>query len=133
MASSKSRIKGGKKLDAFLKKAKAAKGVKEVEVGFYGTDTYPNGQPLPQVAAANEFGTKNLPERPFFRLAIYGMQNEVIDTLKRGVDPRTMRVTYRTASDVGKVGVDAVEKSAVRLDVKDTGFLSSHVRWVVTR
>ena len=38
---SKTRIKGGKKLDAFLRKAKYAKGVNNVEVGFYDTATYP--------------------------------------------------------------------------------------------
>ena len=35
------RIKGGKKLDAFLRKAKGARGVGEVEVGFYSTARYP--------------------------------------------------------------------------------------------
>ena len=131
MASSKTRVKGGKKLDAFLKKAKAAKSVKAVEMGYYAQDRYPDGQAVSNVALFNEFGTKHLPERPFMRLAIADMEGQVLEVLKREIDPRTMQVTYRTASNVGKVGRDAIEASAVRLDVKDTGYLSTHARWEV--
>ena len=128
---SKGKVKGGKKLNAFLKKAKAAKGVKEVEMGFYSEDSYPDGQTLPRVAASHEFGTKNLPERPFFRLAIASMPGQLLQVLKREVDPKTMVVSYSTASRLGQVGVDQIEGSAKRLDVKDTGFLSSHARYKV--
>ena len=37
------RTRGGKKLDAFLRKAKTAKGVNAVEIGFYSTAKYPDG------------------------------------------------------------------------------------------
>ena len=57
------RIKGGKRLEAFLRKAKNAKStnnVKEVEVGFYSTARYPpvrtglnGGQKQSPVAVTN--------------------------------------------------------------------------------
>ena len=123
----KTRIKGGKKLDAFLRKAKYAKGVKEVEVGFYDTATYPpvrtglrGGQkqkphPVTIVALWNEFGTKNIPERPFFRNAIVSMQDPVINILKADVNPKTMQVTMRLANKVGQLGQTEIRRSIVRL------------------
>ena len=154
------RIKGGKKLNQFLRKAKAAKGVQEIEVGFYSTAKYSethagkNGgrrqEPLPvtNVAAFNEFGTKNIPERPFFRQAIQTMQDPLLDILKENVDPRTMVVDRNTA---GKLGIEAqaqIQESIVRLDrppnspatiklkgssnpLIDTGFLKNSVVWKV--
>ena len=125
------RIKGGKKLDAFIKNAKAAKGVESVEVGFYATDRYPNGQPVTEVAAFQEFGTKNMPERPFFRQSIGSMEGRVIGVLKSEINPRTMVVTRSTAGHVGEVAQDEIQKSVLRLDVKDTGFLHDHVRYEI--
>ena len=125
------RIRGGKKLDAFLKKAKAAKGVKAVEVGFYATDRYPDGKPVTEVAAFNEFGTKDQPERPFFRQSITSMEGRVLGVLKGEINPRTMVVTRTTAVHVGEAGKDEIQKSVLRLDVKDTGFLHDHVRYEI--
>lgn len=45
-------------------------GKNSLEVGFYDTATYPNGQNVAQVAFWNEFGTIYSPARPFFRNAI---------------------------------------------------------------
>ena len=125
------RIKGVKLLAALLKQAKAAKGVESVEVGFYATDRYPDGQSVTEVALFNEFGTKNLAERPFFRQAVTGMEGRVLGVLKSEVNPRTMVVNLVTAVHVGEVGKDEIEKSVLRLGVKDTGFLHDHVRYEV--
>ena len=123
----KTRIKGGKKLDAFLKKAKGAKGVKEVEVGFYDTARYPpmrtgkNGgqrqepHPVTLVAFWNEFGTKTIPERPFFRNAIQSMQHPILELLKSEVDSRTMIVDRRIADRVGLIGQSEVRQSITKL------------------
>lgn len=45
---------------------------KALRVGFLEGATYPNGTPVPMVAAANEFGDPgmNRPPRPFFRRMI---------------------------------------------------------------
>lgn len=64
-------------IDSNLKDAKITRnevlqflGKKSLEVGFYDTATYPNGQNVAQVAFWNEFGTIRSPARPFFRNAI---------------------------------------------------------------
>ena len=101
------RIKGGKKLDAFLRKAKGARGVGEVEVGFYSTAKYKDGTPLTNVALWQEFGTNGtngvgkIPERPFFRIAIRKMEAPALALLKADVDPKTMVVTRRIAEKLG--------------------------------
>ena len=119
------RIKGGKRLEAFLRKAKNAKStnnVKEVEVGFYSTARYPpvrtglkGGQKQSPVAVTNvalwqEFGTWNIPERPFFRTAILLMQTPQLELLKAEINPRTMVVTRRTANKMGMLGKRFVAK-----------------------
>lgn len=38
-----------------------------LDVGFMAGATYPDGTPVPLVAALNEFGTAKSPPRPFFR------------------------------------------------------------------
>ena len=80
----KSRTKGGKKLDEFLRRAKTADGVDTVEIGFFSDAKYPDGTPVTNVAAWNEFGTENkdgserIPERPFFRQAIPKMKTPIL-------------------------------------------------------
>ena len=45
-------------------------GKEKLEIGFFETARYPNGTFVAQVAYFNEFGTLNIPMRPFFRNAI---------------------------------------------------------------
>ena len=48
-------------------------GGSSVKVGFFSTARYPQdwgGQSVAEVAYFNEYGTKDIPERPFFRQAI---------------------------------------------------------------
>ena len=42
----------------------------EMEVGFFESATYPGGEFVASVAIYNEFGTQNIPPRPFFRSAL---------------------------------------------------------------
>ena len=65
MASMK--LSGGKKLEEALKLLAAkAKNSAVLSVGFPEGATYPDGTPVPFVAAMNEFGSSG-PPRPFFR------------------------------------------------------------------
>ena len=111
----KSRTKGGRKLDAFLRNAKAADGVESVEVGFYSDSKYPDGSPVTNVAAINEFGSKHAPERPAFRQAIPEMKGPALAVLKANVNPRTMVVDRRTAEQVGRAGQRVLRQSYVSL------------------
>jgi hypothetical protein len=55
-------------LDALRRRVENGKA--EVFVGVPAGKTAPNGTPLAAVAAFNEFGTEDIPERPAFRRAI---------------------------------------------------------------
>ena len=108
-------IKGGKKLDAFLRKAKNAKSVKEIQVGFFASSKYPDGTPVAAVAAFNEFGTKRIPERPFFRQAISGADEELKPVLLKSINPRTMALDRKTAGKLGQVMQGRIQRSIVTL------------------
>ena len=123
MVRAKSTTRGGKKLREFIRKAKTADGVRDVEVGFYSTAKYPDGTAVTNVALWNEFGyeskyfpvqtsggewifikrqqPKQIPERPFFRQSIAKFPGPVLAILKAGVDPRTMVIDRHTAEEVG--------------------------------
>ena len=55
-----------KRLDAFRAKIKTT----ELEVGFMENAKYDDGTYVAQVAFENEFGTQEIPSRPFFRTMI---------------------------------------------------------------
>ena len=83
-------VKGGAKLRAFFRQAKSAQRVDDVQVGFFATAKYDNGTPVAAVAAYNEFGTKRIPERPFFRQAIQGADRDLVPIIKANLDPKTL-------------------------------------------
>ena len=113
--------RGGKKLERFLRDARHARGVRTVEVGFFSTARYPDGTPVTNVAAWNEFGTENedgsvrIPERPFFRNAVRRAPRELREATRGEIDPRTMRVTRRTAGKLGLVMQAIIQRSITEL------------------
>ena len=116
----KGRVLGGRKLDAFLRKAKAARNVREVQVGFFASSRYPDGTPVTNVAAFNEFGTErkgrqHVPERPFFRQSIAIAEDELPAVLRRSVDPKTMVVTRRVAGRLGAAFQGIIQSRIVKL------------------
>ena len=56
MVRAKSTTRGGKKLQEFIRKAKTADGVRDVEVGFYSTAQISRRNAVTNVALWNEFG-----------------------------------------------------------------------------
>ena len=104
-------VQGGHKLLAALRQASKASGVHSVDVGFFDTARYPDGTPVAAVAAWNEFGTERkgfhrnlrqrVPERPFFRQALYIANSHVPDIVRRGIDSKTLEVTPSLAEEVG--------------------------------
>jgi hypothetical protein len=70
-------LKGGDKLEAALREiAKKVSKPGTLRVGFLENATYPDGRSVALVAAANEFGTKRIPARPFFRNVIAAKSDE---------------------------------------------------------
>ena len=64
-------FKGGEKLQAHIRgMAQKLSAGKTLRVGFLETAKYPNGTNVAQVAFWNEYGTQDIPPRPFFRTLI---------------------------------------------------------------
>jgi hypothetical protein len=62
------KIKGGDKWERVLNEiAQKVQNKGKLQVGFLEGSTYPDGTPTALVAAVHEFGSKNVPPRPFFR------------------------------------------------------------------
>lgn len=116
MAKAKVTVKrtGGKKLEKFLREAGKG-GVSGVKAGFFSDATYQDGTPVAAVAAWNEFGTKNVPERPFFRWAITEMEDGIANIIKAGIDPQRMVVDDHLADTVGAYAAGQVQESITSL------------------
>jgi hypothetical protein len=87
-----SSLKGGNRLQERLKEyMRKVKSSEVVNVGFLAGATYPDGTPVPLVAALNEFGvpSHNQPPRPFMRNMIakeQGHWGEDTATLLKSTD-----------------------------------------------
>ena len=92
--------RGGKKLQRLLREAGKG-GVSGVKVGFFSTARYQDGTPVAAVAAWNEFGTKTIPERPFFRRALAEAERGVSNILAKGIETKKMVVGEQLAGRVG--------------------------------
>ena len=148
------RTRGGRKLRRFLKSAKRAQFTsRSVQVGFFSTAKYPDGTQVASVAAWQEFGTElrgreHIPERPFFRQAIKGAEEPILEVMKASIDPKTMVLDSKTAGLVGETMKGRVQESIVKLDdppnalstidakgssnpLVDTGVLRNSVTWAV--
>ena len=64
---------GGEKLAAVMKRIGVG-GIRKIEVGVDPDARYPDGTPVKNVALYNEFGTANIPSRPFMRSAFPEMK-----------------------------------------------------------
>lgn len=62
-------MKGGDGLAAKLREI-ADQGAVKARVGIIESKTYPDGTPVAMVGFWNEYGTRRIPARPFFRSAI---------------------------------------------------------------
>ena len=105
---------GGKKLQRLLREAGKG-GVSGVKVGFFSDARYQDGTPVAAVAAWNEFGTKNIPERPFFRNALAESERGVSNILAKGIDTKKMVVDDRLAGRVGEYVAGQVQESITAL------------------
>ena len=107
---------GGKKLQRLLREAGKG-GVSGVKVGFFSTAKYGDkrGTPVAAVAAWNEFGTKNIPERPFFRNALAESERGVSNILAKGIDTKKMVVDERLAGRVGAYVQGEIQESITAL------------------
>lgn len=116
--------RGGQKFRRFIlnaKRAQAAGGVRAVRVGFFQDAKYPDGTPVTNVAAWNEFGTKrkdgttHSPPRPFMSNVLDRAEDAVREIVKREVDPKTLVVSRGTADRIGLTVQGMIQKEIVDL------------------
>ena len=106
---------GGKKLRRLLREAGKG-GVSGVKVGFFSTARYEDGTPVAAVAAWNEFGTKTIPERPFFRNALAESERGVSNILAKGIDTKKMVVDEQLAGRVGEYVQGEIQAGIIALN-----------------
>lgn len=72
-------MRGGQKFERVLEElAQKLRKAKTVRVGFLEGATYPDGTPVPLVAAVQDFGapSRGIPPRPFFRNMVAAKKGE---------------------------------------------------------
>lgn len=102
-------------MDALDKAASSFENL-QLKVGLLEGATYPDGTPVPMVAATNEFGNpaNNQPPRPFFRNAIANHESEwqeaTAKLIENGGEVRDV------LSLLGEIIVDDIKESIRTLD-----------------
>lgn len=126
------KIVGGDKLTARL--AEIAKHVSKpanLSVGFLEGSTYPDGTPVPLVAAVQEFGapSRNIPPRPFFRNMVAEKSPEwpdAIATVLKAADYDATRTMMQVGEGIkGQLQQSIIDTNAPPLaptTVKAKGF-----------
>ncbi len=102
-------------MDALDKAARSFENL-QLKVGFLEGATYPDGTPVPMVAATNEFGNpaNNQPPRQFFRNAISGHETEWQEATARLIENGDE--TRDVLSLLGEIIVDDIKESIRSLD-----------------
>lgn len=104
-----------KVMDALDKAANSFENL-QLKVGFLEGSTYPDGTPVPMVAATNEFGNpaNNQPPRPFFRNAISNHETEWQDATASLIENGDE--TREVLSLLGEIIVDDIKGSIRSLE-----------------
>lgn len=105
---------GGKKIQALFEKGGKG-GVKKVDIGVFSNTKYQDGTLVAAVAAWNEFGTQDIPERPALRNANKENEKNLLKIIKLNVDPETMVVPRSLAVKLGLFHRGAMQKSIIAL------------------
>ncbi len=99
-------------------------GVKRIRVGFFDTARYEDGTPVTNVAAWNEFGTENTeggggraitPERPFFRLALKDVKDDLRKLVAQEIDTEKMTIDPVLAGRAAELVKSRIQQSIVEL------------------
>jgi hypothetical protein len=101
------KVKGGDKLEAALKKmSAAASSAASVDIGFMQGATEPDGTSVGLIAALLNYGTRHMPPRPFFTLAVNTNQDKLVHNLRVAL----VRTDYNAAAALSMVGQYMQEK-----------------------
>lgn len=113
---------GGKKLNETLSKIKKTRNAK-LEVGFFPSSKYDDGMPVAQVAFWNEFGTKKMPERAFFRHGNILAAKQVVKIFNRDKISRGKETISR--AKINKVGNMWVNELQLSIEGKGITYVAN--------
>ena len=123
------RVSGGEKIGVYLSNARRRSPIKRILIGFFRSSTYPDGTPVTNVAAWNEFGTRpprRLRQRitrkwwsrprPFMRRATPAIRDRVRRVLRSVIrSGHPLKITAQVAGLIGLAGQAAIQRSIVTL------------------
>ena len=119
-----------------------------LKVGFFETSKYQNGIFVADVAKNNEFGTLEIPSRPFFRNAIENNSKKWINFLAQDlVKSENAEISYNRLGEVARGDIvksinqtNSPANSPLTIKAKgsskpliDTGFLRANVTFKVEK
>lgn len=90
----------------------------EIQVGFQGDQKYEDGTSIAQVAAINEFGASDIPERPFMRQSFENHEGE----LQAVCDAAQRLVSSGGSAEQALQQVGVVAKGLVQDEIVNGGF-----------
>ena len=126
------KVTGGRKAQQFVARAKAAQrsAPKSLQVGFFETDRYDDGNAaVALVAFVHEFGSGEIPESAFFRQSLAGLRQELAPMMRAAVRGRgaEMVVDHAAATRAAAIIEDRIRSSIDAHDLRDTGQLRASV------
>ena len=90
----------------------------EVRVGFQGDEKYEDGTSIAEVAAINELGSSDIPERPFMRQSFENHESE----LQAACDAANRLVSSGGSADQALQQIGVVAKGLVQEEIVNGGF-----------
>lgn len=90
----------------------------EIQVGFQGDQKYEDGTSIAQVAAVNEFGASDIPERPFMRQSFENHEGE----LQVACDAAQRLVSSGGSAEQALQQIGVVAKGLVQDEIVNGGF-----------
>ena len=110
------RTTGGRRLREITRNAGKG-GVKAIRVGFLGNERYDdaNRTPVAQVAYWNEFGTEDIPQRPFARQGNAHIERGMGEQIRIGIDPERMVIDRALANRLGEYAAGEWQQSITDL------------------
>lgn len=90
----------------------------EIQVGFQGDQKYEDGTSIAQVAAVNEFGASDIPERPFMRQSFENHEGE----LQAACDAAQRLVSSGGSAEQALQQIGVIAKGLVQDEIVNGGF-----------
>ena len=90
----------------------------EIQVGFQGDQKYEDGTSIAQVAAINEFGASDIPERPFMRQSFENHEGELL----AACDAAQRLVSSGGSAEQALQQIGVVAKGLVQDEIVNGGF-----------